>query len=939
MADTKTRPVDIAVPVYNGLEDLVRCVRSLEAHTDLSRHRVILIDDCSPDSRIREYLKSFCQETDAGGESPASGFLALFNERNLGFSGSVNRGLAFSGRDTILLNSDTAVTEGWVDRLQACACRSERIATVTPLSNAATLASVPHFLKDSPLPEGFSADSFGEFVTRVSLHRYPRIPVAVGFCMYVRQEAYEAAGPFDAETFGRGYGEENDFCFRCGRLGYTHVLCDDTFIYHRGTASFSTAQKRALASEHEKILRERYPAQMEENDRYCREDPDAGIRDNLNLYLPLENGKKNLLYLLHLGFEEEASGRIGGTQLHVRDLCEGARRDFNVFTASRDGSALVLTIFPADGRAEQRPRSLRFPIGGMEPYPVFYDEKMADLLRVILRAFRISLVHVHHTQGLTLDIFRVCHEMNIPVIATLHDYYYACPTTKLLDKEGRFCPLSGKHRPDAGRQENPGAAKSSEHESPGPDSCRRCLAETCGLGQVTGYLERWRRENDKALSLCDRVIFPSQSASDLMLEIFPDLRTKSIVIPHGSGGTKREGAAAPQLQAAGEKIFRTRKMRSFLDSVPSAAGGFQYVNGWAALEGEGSEKTQPYLLVEDRHGTTHLLAMKKTARSDVAASMKDEKYLWSGFHAVFDVPDMPDGRCRIRVLLRFGDRLYTDGQIFRGEYRSIPQGKGVLNAAFLGGVTQAKGSRLLGDVIRSGRDGFRFAVFGQIGDPEVQPERCPDNVCFTGVYDREDAAQLLKVSHTDVACILPVWGETFCYTLSEAWGAGIPVIGTDIGAVGERIRATGAGWLIPPDADEQMLTELLEQIRSCPEELEKKKEAVRHLHLRTVPEMNEDYRKLYGALTEKENQEGQDSLPLTPQERDRIFQGLALADPSVTGSGPWAERNRLLRENALLRSSVEIMENTSSYRFARRLSDAKIPGKETLKKIARRVMT
>ena len=43
------RAVDIVVPVYNGYEDLIRCIESLRIHTDLSKHRVLLIDDCSPD--------------------------------------------------------------------------------------------------------------------------------------------------------------------------------------------------------------------------------------------------------------------------------------------------------------------------------------------------------------------------------------------------------------------------------------------------------------------------------------------------------------------------------------------------------------------------------------------------------------------------------------------------------------------------------------------------------------------------------------------------------------------------------------------------------------------------------------------------------------------------------------------------------------------------
>ena len=76
-----TRAIDIAVPVYNGYDDLVKCVESLKKHTDLSKHRVILIDDCSPDERVREYLKGICGLPEVPGESAGRkecGLIAVF---------------------------------------------------------------------------------------------------------------------------------------------------------------------------------------------------------------------------------------------------------------------------------------------------------------------------------------------------------------------------------------------------------------------------------------------------------------------------------------------------------------------------------------------------------------------------------------------------------------------------------------------------------------------------------------------------------------------------------------------------------------------------------------------------------------------------------------------------------------------------------------------
>lgn len=916
------RPVDIVVPVYNGYEDLRACLESLRKYTDLSLHRLILIDDRSPDERIRPWLES---------QGKVPGIKVIFNEKNKGFSANVNTGLACSDRDTILLNSDTRVTEGWVEKLQRCAYSSVRIATVTPLSNAATLASVPEFLRDNTLPEGFTVEEYGELVGRVSLRTYPRITVGVGFCLYVKDEAYRAAGKFDEATFGRGYGEENDFCNRLGMLGYIHVLCDDTFIYHRGTASFDTEEKRKLCEEHDRILRSRYPAQMEENDAYCRENPDKGIRDNLKLYTKLANGRKNLLYVLHLDFQGIAKDHIGGTQLHVRDLVKGARKDFNVFVIARDGENLRLTIYP---RGEEGQEFLKFPIGKKEAFPVFHDEHMAKILRQILTVFDIDLVHVHHTEGLTLDIFDVCGDLKIPVICTLHDYYYACPTVKLLDREGGFCPESG-------------------HFAPADDRiCRKCLHRTCGYGHVS-VIDRWRAENGKALSKCGRIIFPSESAEKVMLSAFPFLAEKSIVVPHGNSLAGEEGCRkADIVRGPAAHVEKTGRMHSCLDRLPGRDGSFSYLTGWAYLEGEDNRKFSAYAEVTDRKGGIYLLPVRKVPRRDVADQTADSRCLYSGFHSVFDIPDMSEGRFRMRVLLEKDGIFYTDGKIRQGVFGkpdSSAAGSGLtgrifgkektLNVAFLGGVTRAKGSKVLSEIIRSKAPGMRFFVFGQVGDPEVLSEGTPDGVSFSGVYEQEDIGRLLSAAGIDLALILPVWGETFCYTVSEAWSAGVPVLGTDIGAVGERIRKTGAGWLVSPAASAEDVLALLERIRNDPDELKEKKKAAAALKLKTVSWMNAEYRILYGDLLGGGRAKKADKIRHRnshPDDLRAVFDGYALANPSVKGKGTEAEKNRLREENETLRASIDMMKNTISYRFARKIADADLPGKETLKKVLRK---
>ena len=53
----KANGIDIIIPIYNAYEDLVKCVDSVKRHTDLTKHRLILINDCSTDDRILPFLK------------------------------------------------------------------------------------------------------------------------------------------------------------------------------------------------------------------------------------------------------------------------------------------------------------------------------------------------------------------------------------------------------------------------------------------------------------------------------------------------------------------------------------------------------------------------------------------------------------------------------------------------------------------------------------------------------------------------------------------------------------------------------------------------------------------------------------------------------------------------------------------------------------------
>lgn len=359
------KQIDIIVPVYNGLEDLKKCVESVCANTDLNCHRLILVDDKSPDKEVLPYLRSLASEQIKIIESPI----------NEGFSASVNKGMQYSDRDVILLNSDTIVTKNWVEKMIACAYSQKAAATVTPLSNAATLCSVPEFLRDNALPEGYTVEEMGELVEHCSIRRYPRVTVAVGFCMYIKREVLDTIGYFDAETFGKGYGEENDFCHRAEMKGYMHLMCDDTFIYHKGTASFDSEEKKKLLEEHERILWERYEPFVRKNGVYCEQNPNRDIQENVKLYLMLGKEKCGKLYLTD--------------QENVEKPAEA----MNTFYAIRKENKILVTAFSGKNKIE-----FKFQAPSIGIYSAIADEEEEKILTDVIRAFHITEV-IMQSQG------------------------------------------------------------------------------------------------------------------------------------------------------------------------------------------------------------------------------------------------------------------------------------------------------------------------------------------------------------------------------------------------------------------------------------------------------------------------------------------------------------------------------------------------------------
>ena len=248
-----TAQIDIIICVHNALVDVKRCLRSVLDHSN-PPYRLILVDDGSQDE-TRDFLAYFARQQDC---------VLIRNESARGYTFAANQGLrAVHGDFAILLNSDTLVTPGWLDRMTACALSDDRIGVVGPLSNTASWQSIPQISEDgdwatNPLPDNMTVEEMGALVAAGSARLYPEMKLLNGFCLFIRRAVLDQIGLFDEEQFGAGYGEEDDFCLRARAAGWKLALADDVYIYHAQSKSYSTERRRQLSARAGQKLREKH---------------------------------------------------------------------------------------------------------------------------------------------------------------------------------------------------------------------------------------------------------------------------------------------------------------------------------------------------------------------------------------------------------------------------------------------------------------------------------------------------------------------------------------------------------------------------------------------------------------------------------------------------------------------------------------------------------
>jgi GT2 family glycosyltransferase/glycosyltransferase involved in cell wall biosynthesis len=463
--------IDVVIPVYGGHHQTLACIRSVLASLPPNA-RCIVVEDASPETGLVTALQGLADR----------GRIMLRRQpRNRGFPATANAGIRAAGeRDVILLNSDTLVPPGWIERLAAAAYSAADIGTATPFSNNATVFSYPREDGPNPFPDEVATLRLDRLARRANGSIVVEVPTTHGFCVYLRRDCLRKVGLMREDLFAQGYGEENDFCNRARHLGWRHIAVPGVFVAHVRGGSFGSAKTQLLAR-NLTILNRLHPGYDALIARFREADPlaEARFRMDAMRWRQRRSRKGAAVLITH--------ARVGGVKRRVAERClyfaaSGLRPI--VLTPGTDAHGRTVCCL-ADGTVEDFP-NLRFDTAG----------GLAELA-AFLREDKPVRVELHHFVGHDPAVLGLAAALDVPYDVVVHDYAWVCPRITLIGADKRYCG------------------------EPGGDACEACYSDIGGKIEEDIRPSRLRLRSASVLAGARQVVVPSRDVAVRLGHYFP----------------------------------------------------------------------------------------------------------------------------------------------------------------------------------------------------------------------------------------------------------------------------------------------------------------------------------------------------------------------------------------------------------------------------------
>ena len=481
----KLSPTLIIIPIFNGFDFVGECIK--HALETPSIHKVLAVDDCSTDPRIFDMLQMYKIEN-------PERFDWVQTSTNMGFPGAVNLGLLQAeSRDVLLLNSDAIIPANLIEQMNQAFISNEKIASVTPLTNSGTIASIPLTTLDSDIPESAIHREFQALLRDNHVFQNPKnwpvIPTAVGFAMLINGGALQEIGSFDERAFSPGYGEEVDWSQRAIICGYTHLLCPTTFAYHAGGGSYGP-NKLLFIQQHSETINLRYPMYQGKVQKFFNNDPLQSFREAIFL--------AGISKCKELRVDVVIDHQQGGGATKVQD---------EEFAANPDIFYVILSKATTDTvhwAIKFRNISLTYS-GSASDFLEFAF--LFELNKIILNTIALVIDADFPTfaSGVVLPLIMNAQTSEF----RLHDYHSICPSLNLINNQGSFCDI------------------------PDVIECGNCLPKNpFKITTHAGSILEWRKPWDQIFQNIEIVICFSNESRERVMRVFPQVIGKTVVRHH-----------------------------------------------------------------------------------------------------------------------------------------------------------------------------------------------------------------------------------------------------------------------------------------------------------------------------------------------------------------------------------------------------------------------
>ncbi len=259
--------ISILIPNKDHLEDLRRCIHSIQERSTYEDYEIIVIENNSTEKAVFDYYDTLREQKNITVVTYTGAFnYAKINNFGAGFA---------TGKYLLLLNNDTQVISmNWLEAMLMYAQRPDVGAVGAKLyygdrtiQHAGVVIGLGAHRTAGHTHYKINYDNLG-YMGRLCYAQ--NVSAVTGACLMVRKSLYDALGGLD-EAFAVALNDV-DFCLRIRDKGYLNVFTPFAELYHFESASRGSdaadSQKAARYEEESALFRGRWKELIAKGDPY-----------------------------------------------------------------------------------------------------------------------------------------------------------------------------------------------------------------------------------------------------------------------------------------------------------------------------------------------------------------------------------------------------------------------------------------------------------------------------------------------------------------------------------------------------------------------------------------------------------------------------------------------------------------------------------------------